>query len=167
MDRDRELLLHFLAAIAYRTQKALRDAPESFPNYDAGRQTRTPVEILRHMTSLMGYTATLFQGGAYPVHPDPLPTFAEEILRFHAMLAAVGDLLRAGSPPCTISTEQLLQGPLADTMTHVGQLALLRRLAGSPVPPENFIFAEVLPDRLGVEQAPPARPDQHWPARPA
>ena len=127
-------------------------------------RTACPVADVR--TDRWDDVVTLFQGGSYPVHPEPLPTFEEEILRFHAMLTAVGDLLRAGTP-CTISTEQLLQGPLADTMTHVGQLALLRRLAGSPVPPENFIFADVLADRLGVEQAPPARPDEHWPARPA
>jgi hypothetical protein len=167
VDRDRELLLHFLAAIAYRTQKALREAPASFPDFTPGHQVRTPADILRHMTSLMGYTQTLFEGGSYPVKPDPLPTFTDEIQRFHAMLESVGTLIRAGTPPCRISTEQLLQGPLADTMTHVGQLALLRRLADSPVAPENFIFAQVTAAQLGAEQAPPARPDAHWPERPA
>lgn len=167
MDRDRELLLHFLAAIAYRAQKALRGAPESFPDFAAGHQARTPVQVLRHMTSLMGYTETLFQGGTYPMSPEPLPTFEAEIHRFHFQLTAVGNLIRAGTPPCSISTEQLLQGPFADTMTHVGQLAMLRRLAGSPVPPENFIFAEVAAHRLGPDQAPAARPDGHWPERPA
>jgi hypothetical protein len=118
------------------------------------------------MTSVLGYTETLFRGGAYPFHPEPLPTFHDEILRFHAQLTAVGDLIRAGTPPCSISTEQLLQGPLADTMTHVGQLALLRRLSGAPIPPENFIHAEVSADRLGSDQAAPASPDELWPERP-
>ena len=167
MHRDRELLRHVLAAIAYRTQKALRDAPASFADFAPGHQVRTPVELVRHMTSLMGYTETLFRGGSYPIDPLPLPSFRDEILRFHARLAAVGDLLRADGPACSMSTEQLLQGPFADTMTHVGQLALLRRLAGSPVPPENFIFAQVSGDQLGADQAPPAKPDLHWPARPA
>jgi hypothetical protein len=66
-----------------------------------------------------------------------------------------------------LSTEQFLQGPFADVMTHVGQLALLRRLADAPVPPENFIFADVQASRLGPDQPPPARPDEHWPERPA
>ena len=166
MDRDRELLLHFLAAIAYRIQKALRGAPDSYFNFSAGQQARTPVELLRHMTSVLGYTETLFRGGVYPRIPEPLPTFAAEVLRFHTQLVAVGELIRAGTPPCSISTEQLLQGPLADTMTHVGQLALLRRLAGSPIPPENFIHAEVAPHRLGIDQAQPVSPDAHWPERP-
>ena len=66
MDRDRELLRHFLAAIAYRTQKALRDAPDHYPTFSAGNRVRTPVELIRHMAALMGYVRTLFQGGSYP-----------------------------------------------------------------------------------------------------
>lgn len=159
MDRDRELLGHFLAAIAYRTQKAVRGAPSSYPDFAAGQGTRTPVQIIRHMTSLMGYTETLFLGGAYPFVPDALPTFAEEVARFHEMLGRVGELLRSPAHLREISAEQLLQGPLADTMTHVGQLALLRRLNASPVRGENFIYADVRSDRLGVDQAAPARPD--------
>jgi len=167
MDAERALLQHFLAAIAYRTQKALRDAPGHYPEFSAGHQARTPVEILRHMTSLMGYVTTLFNGGSYPVKPEPLPTFPDEIARFHEMVQRVGDLLAAGMPLLAINHQQLLQGPLADCMTHVGQLAMLRRLADAPVPPENFIFAEIRGDRLGKDQAPPARPDRHWPERPA
>ena len=163
VDRDRVLLRHFLAAIAYRTQKALRGAPDHFAGYSAGNRARTPVELMRHMASLMGYVRTLFLGGAYPVHPDPLPTFVQEIERFHENLRAVGDLLSSGTPLREISTEQLLQGPFADVMTHVGQLALLRRLADAPVAPENFIYADIRPDRLGPDQPPPARPDKHWP----
>lgn len=167
MDRDRELLRHFLAAIAYRTQKALRDAPSHFPEFAAGHQVRTPVQILRHMTSLMGYVRTFFVGDTYPVKPDPLPTFKDEVGRFHEMIQTVGELLDAGRPLRDISTEQLLQGPFADVMTHVGQLALLRRLADAPVAPENFIYADIQGDRLGPEQPMPARPDPHWPEQPA
>ena len=165
MDRDRELLRHFLAAIAYRTQKALRDAPEQYPTFSAGNRVRTPVELIRHMTSLMGYVRTFFVGGSYPAKPDPLPTFKEEVARFHAMLEAVGALLR-GDAQCSLTTEQLLQGPFADTMTHVGQLAMLRRLADAPVAPENFIYADIRAERLNADQPPPARPDPRWPEAP-
>ncbi len=166
-DGGRALLRHFLAAVAYRAQKALRDAPDHFPGFSAGHEVRTPVEILRHMTSLMGYARTLFLGGSYPQKPDPLPTFTAEIERFHEMVASVGELLENGTPLREISIPQLLQGPFADVMTHIGQLAMLRRLADAPVPPENFIFAEIDPARLGPKQAPPARPDAYWPERPA
>ena len=162
MDRDRHLLRHFLAAIAYRTQKALRGAPDHYPTFSAGNRARTPAELIRHMTSLMGYVRTHFQGGTYPAKPDPLPSFKDEVDRFHSMLQSVGDLL-ASDAPCSITTEQLLQGPFADTMTHVGQLAMLRRLADSPVAPENFIYADIRADRLHADQPPPTRPDKHWP----
>ena len=165
MDRDRQLLRHFLAAIAYRTQKALRDAPEHYPTFSAGNRVRTPVELIRHMTSLMGYVRTFFAGGSYPMKPDPLPTFKEEVARFHEMLEAVGALL-AGDAACSLTTEQLLQGPFADTMTHVGQLAMLRRLADAPVAPENFIYADIRAERLEADQPPPARPDPRWPEAP-
>lgn len=165
MDRDREVLRHFLAAIAYRTQKALRGAPDHYPTFSAGNRARTPIELLRHMTALMGYVRTFFIGGSYPAKPEPLPAFKDEVGRFHEMLETVGDLLSSGTP-CSISTEQLLQGPFADTMTHVGQLAMLRRLADSPVPPENFIYADIRADRLDAAQPPPARPDKLWPEAP-
>lgn len=165
MDRDRQLLRHFLAAIAYRTQKALRDAPAHYPTFSAGNRVRTPAELLRHMSALMGYVRTFFQSGSYPMKPEPLATFQDEVERFHDLLEAVGDLLASGAP-CAITTEQLLQGPFADTMTHVGQLAMLRRLADSPVPPENFIYADIRTDRLDADQAAPARPDKNWPEAP-
>jgi hypothetical protein len=162
VDRDRQLLRHFLAAIAYRTQKALRDAPEHYPTFSAGNRVRTPVELIRHMTSLMGYVRTFFGGGSYPVKPDPLPSFQEEIARFHEVLESVGALV-ASDESCSLTTEQLLQGPFADTMTHVGQLAMLRRLAAAPVAPENFIYADIRAERLDADQPPPARPDPRWP----
>ena len=165
MDRDRELLRHFLAAIAYRTQKALRDAPPHYPTFSAGNRVRTPVELIRHMTSLMGYVRTFFVGGTYPIKPAPLPTFNEEVTRFHDMLEGVGVLL-ASDAKSSLSTEQLLQGPFADTMTHVGQLAMLRRLADAPVAPENFIYADIRAERLHAEQPPPKQADQNWPDAP-
>ena len=163
---ERALLNHFLAAIAYRTQKAIRDAPAGYWRFSAGHQTRTPTEILRHMTGLLGYVRTHFLGGAYPVKPEPLETIDAEIKRFHDLLVDVGGLLLVGTPLREISHQQLLQGPFADIMTHVGQLALLRRLTDTPITPENFIYADIRPDRLGPDQPLPARPDKDWPERP-
>jgi hypothetical protein len=163
---ERALLNHYLAAIAYRTQKAIRDAPETYWHFSAGHEARTPLAIVRHMTSLLGYVRTHFVGGTYPVKPEPLATPAAEISRFHDLIVDVGGLLMAGTPLREITHQQLLQGPFSDIMTHVGQLALLRRLADSPVPPENFIYADIKPDRLGPDQPLPARPDKQWPERP-
>jgi hypothetical protein len=165
VDEKRAFLRHFLAAIAYRTQKALRAAPESFGTFDAGHQVRTPAELVRHMTSVLGYARTFFVGGRY--WPEPLPDLAAEVSRLHEMLEDLAAHLDAGTPLQGTTEEQLLQGPFADAMTHAGQLALLRRLAGSPVPPENFIEADVDPANLGVEQADPVSPDAVWPEAPA
>jgi hypothetical protein len=165
MESKRTLLNHFLAALAYRTQKALRGAPEDFGSFRALDGVRTPAELVRHMTSVLGYAQTHFIGGHY--WPDPLESLNEEIVRFHEMLGLLAQHLRNGDPLLDgMSEERLLQGPFSDAMTHAGQLALLRRLAGAPVPPENFIVAEIEPNRLGPDQADPASPDKIWPEAP-
>jgi len=159
----RELVRHFLAALAYRTQKALRGAPEDFGPFDPGHRIRTPVELVRHMASVLGYARTTFRGGHY--RPEPLQTLDDEVERFHGMLRDLSDHLERGDA-CTVSLRQLLHGPLADAMTHAGQLAMLRRLHGSPIPPEDFIFAEIDVDNLGPDQPAPAAPDAEWPEAP-
>ena len=165
MQDKRRLLNHFLAALAYRTQKALRDAPEDFGSFRVNDGVRTPAELIRHMASVLGYARTYFVGGRY--WPDPLDTFEEEIERFHEMLGLLAQHLRNGDALLEGMTEErLLQGPFSDAMTHAGQLALLRRLAGAPVPPENFIVAEIKEERLGRNQPEPVSPDKDWPEAP-
>ena len=165
MENKRKLLNHFLAALAYRTQKALRDAPPDFGAFRVKDGVRTPAELVRHMTSVLGYARTRFIGGRYS--PEALESLDEEIERFHEMLGLLAQHLRNGDPLLDgVSEERLLQGPFSDAMTHAGQLALLRRLAGAPVPPENFIVAEIEPDRLGPDQPEPVSPDNVWPEAP-
>jgi len=114
---------------------------------------------------VLGYARTNFIGGSY--WPDALESLDEEIERFHEMLGLLAQHLRNGDRLLEGMTEErLLQGPFSDAMTHAGQLALLRRLAGAPVPPENFIVAEIKPDRLGPDQAKPVSPDKDWPEAP-
>ncbi len=161
MDVKRQMLRHFLAALAYRTQKALRDAPPDFGDFVAGEKVRSPRWLVRHMTSVLGYARTFFIGGRY--FPEPLDSLEAELQRFHEMLALLAGHLERDEPlPEGITPERLLQGPFADAMTHAGQLALLRRLAGSPVPPENFVVANVDANRLGPDQPLPLSPDEAW-----
>ena len=165
-DDERRLLRHFLAALAYRTQKALRDAPEAFGEFNAGNNVRTPKQLVQHMTSVLGYARTYFVGGRY--RPAPLPTLDEEVVRFHEMVESLAGHIGAGDPLADQTTaESLLQGPLSDAMTHAGQLAMLRRLAGNPVAPENFIVADIDAARFGIDQAAPVSPDKEWPEAPA
>src|SRR5216683_28693 len=163
MDEKRILLKHFLAALAYRTQKALRDAPPEFADFRAAPKVRTPHELIRHMDSVLGYSRTYFLGGDY--RPPILPDFSAAIAHFHEILTDVAKHIDLGTELHGITPEILLQGPFVDAMTHAGQLALLRRLAGVPVPPENFVFAEIRCDRLGPSQAEPVSPDSEWPDR--
>jgi hypothetical protein len=166
-DRDaheRALLRHFLAALAYRTQKALRDAPPDFGDFSAGGDCRTPSDLVRHMTSVLGYARTFFVGGRY--WPDPEPDLAAEVRRFHAMLGDLAAHLERGDAVTGTTPARLLQGPFADAMTHVGQLALLRRLAGHPVAPENFIVANIDAHNVGPDQPLPVSPDRDWPEAP-
>ena len=158
MDDKRQMLRHFLAALAYRTQKALRSAPGDFAEFKAGNDVRTPNELVRHMTSVLGYARTFFVGGEY--RPEPLPTFLDEIERFDQMLADLRQDLDAGTPLMGLTEEQLLQGQFSDAMTHAGQLAMLRRLHGDPVRSENFIHAAISPENVTPDQPDPVAPDE-------
>jgi hypothetical protein len=160
MTDSRRLLQHFLAALAYRTQKALRDAPDSFAEFRIAPTARTPFELLWHMTGVIGYARTFLHGGDF--EPPRLASFAGEVARFHDTLAALSRDFGDESLPARITDEQFLQGPLSDAMTHAGQLAMLRRLHGSPVASENFIFAAVSAGNVTAAQALPAAPDTDW-----
>jgi hypothetical protein len=165
MDDKPELLRHFLAALAYRTQKALPDAPLGFGEFRAADGVRTPMELVRHMTSVLGYARTFFVGGHY--RPEPLPSLKDEVIRFHETLGDLSRHLKIGTSLLhDMSVERLLQGPFSDAMTHAGQLAMLRRLAGDPVAPENFIVADIDAEPCGSDQSKPRSPDQVWPEAP-
>lgn len=165
MTESRQLLQHFLAALAYRTQKALRGAPPEFGAFRAGTHVRTPQELLWHMTGVIGYAQTMLRGGEFA--PPRLATFTEEVDRFHDTLASLHQDLGDSALEARMTDRQFLQGPLSDAMTHAGQLAMLRRLAGSPVASENFIFADIRSGNVSSAQPLPAAPDPWWdPDRP-
>jgi hypothetical protein len=161
---ERALLEHFLAALAYRTQKALRGAPPEFAMFRAAPQVRSPHELIHHMDSVLGYARTFFIGGSY--RPPALPDFSAAVAHFHETLADLAQHLERGTEFRGITAEVLLQGPFSDAMTYAGQLALLRRLAGNPVAPEDFIFAAISSANLGPDQPLPVSPDKNWPERP-
>ncbi len=161
MNEKRQMLLHFLAALAYRTQKALRGAPESFADFSAGSHTRTPHELIVHMRSVLGYARTFFIGGEY-ARPVPV-NWKQDIEGFHEMLDDLGRYVKSDTPLQNTTEERMLQGPFSDAMTHAGQIAMLRRLSGSPVASENFILADVSTDNLSSTQPDPVAPDKNWP----
>jgi hypothetical protein len=160
VDARQALLKHFLAAVAYRTQKALRGAPDSFADFRAGVNLRTPHEIIWHMTGVIGYACTFVQAGVW--QPDRLDDFGDEVCRFHQVLAELGDLLERETPRNGISLEQLLQGPLADAMTHAGQLAMLRGWRDRMCLLRISFTRRFTPVTFGPDQPAPAAPDPSW-----
>jgi hypothetical protein len=164
MNDKRAMLRHFLAALAYRTQKALRGMPNGFENFHAGPQVRTPHELICHMTSVLGYARTFFVGGKFAL--PPATDWNKNVAGLHEMLEDLARHLSSNASMAEMTEERMLQGPFADAMTHAGQLAMLRRLAGSPIPPENFIMAAIRDDNLSSDQPAPVSPDARWPEGP-
>jgi hypothetical protein len=165
MDRKQGLLRHFLAAIAYRTAKALRDAPAEYEAFAAGQQSRTPRQLVRHMSGVITYAIGLVTQPREVL--TDCSTYVAEVERFFGLLRELSGELGQQTDLDDRTAERLLQGPLADAMAHAGQLALLRRLSGSPIPPENFFDAAIDAEHTGVEQPAPRSPDAEWPEAPA
>jgi hypothetical protein len=155
VDPKREMLRHTIATLAYRGGKAVRGAPAEFGMYRCAATTRTPCEILAHIGDLLDWGLALArdqeswrnavpQAWGLEVH-----RFFQALDRFDAYLASDGAL---GCP-----AEKLFQGPVADALTHVGQIAMLRRMAGCPVRGENYHRADIVAGKVGPGQTPPRR----------
>jgi hypothetical protein len=154
MDEKRALLRHTLASLAYRAARALDGAPEGFAVFDGAG--RTPAQILAHMGDLFDWALSMAEGNQRWT-PVPPCGWSEEKRRFFAALTGF-DAYLASDQPMHAPLERLLQGPVADALTHVGQLAMLRRLAGSPTCGENFYVAAVGVGQVGAEQPAAVRP---------
>jgi hypothetical protein len=154
MNSDRELFRHALATLVYRAARALEDAPESFATFDGGG--RQPVQILAHMGDLFDWALSTAEGNQRWHNSQPLP-WAEEKRRFFTSLQAF-DLCLTSGERLRAPIERLFQGPVADAITHVGQLAMLRRLAGCPIRGENYYVAEISTGRVSAELPAPVKP---------
>ena len=154
-DQKREMLRHTVATLAYRGAKAVRDAPDSFASFKASETTRTPGKILAHIGDLLDWGLSIAKGAETWNNSEPLE-WNEEINRFHAALEKFDNFL-ASDAELSASRERLFQGPIADALTHVGQLTMLRRIAGAPIKGENYSRAKIEAGRVGAEQAAPKR----------
>lgn len=151
----RQLLRHTLATLAYRAGKALRGAPASFAEFSSGEKGRMPLEILAHMGDLFDWALSISKGAETWKNSKPLP-WDREVERFFAAIKAFDDYL-ASDAPLASPAEKLFQGPIADALTHTGQINMLRRMAGCPIKGENYFRADITAGREGVEQAAPGR----------
>ena len=154
-DPKRELLRHTVSTLAYRGGKAVRGVSAEFAGYRAAETTRTPAQILAHVGDLLDWALSVAKGKEEWHNATPL-AWDQEVQRFFAALAAF-DAYLASDAPLAESEEKLFQGPIADALTHVGQIAMLRRMAGCAMRGENYHRAEITLGRVGSEQVAPRR----------
>jgi hypothetical protein len=147
------LLRHSVATLAYRAGKTLRGAPEGFGELRVADSMRSPGEILAHMGDLFDWALALADG-KHVWHPSKPLAWEREVERFFAGLKAFDQRLASGTR-LGYSAEKLFQGPIADALTHTGQIAMLRRMAGAPVRGENYFRAEIEAGSVGAEQSAP------------
>ena len=155
MDDKRALLRHTVATVAYRGGKAVRGAPASFASYGADGSPRTPVKVLAHIGDLFDWALSQATGAESWSDSTPLE-WDREVERFFATLQRFDDFL-ASDTPLAAPPERIFQGAIADALTHVGQLAMLRRLAGAKIKSENYSRADIVAGRVGAEQTRPGR----------
>jgi hypothetical protein len=154
MDEKRELLRHTVAALAYRAARALEGAPDHFAGFaGAGRM---PVQILAHMGDLFDWALTAAVGREH-WHTSQPSAWKQEQQRFFQSLRAFDSFL-ASDGEIQAPIERLMQGPVADALTHVGQLAMLRRLSGSPARGENFAVAAIAAGQVDADQPAAVQP---------
>lgn len=152
MDSKREMLRHCLATLAYRGGKVLRGASDEFAGYRCGETSRTPGEIVAHLGDLLDWGLSMAHGKQTWKNSQAL-AWQDGADRFFAALTALDQYL-ASDEPLAVSEENLFQGPLADALTHVGQIAMLRRMAGAPIRGENYFKADIEAGRVGAKQKP-------------
>lgn len=154
-DPKREMLRHTVATLAYRGGKAMRGAPENFATFRASETTRTPGQILAHIGDLLDWALSQAKGKQEWQNAEPL-VWERGVARFFAALNALDEYL-ASDLPLGLQCEKIFQGAIADALTHVGQIAMLRRMAGAPVRGENYSRAGITAGRVGAEQAAPVQ----------
>jgi hypothetical protein len=142
-DPKRELLRHLAATIAFRGNVAIRDAPDDFAGFKIAEGVRTPAEILAHIGDLLQGSVYLLKGEMVYLNAEPL-AWSEETARFFSAIKELDSFLASGEP-LAAPIEKLTQGPMADALTHIGQIILLRRAAGSPVRTEGYFQADIVP----------------------
>ena len=149
VDAKREVLRHVVATVTYRGGVAISDAPESFAVFRAHETTRTPVELLAHIGDLLEGSLYLVKGELVYLASSPLP-WDEEVTRFFSAAQRLDSHL-ASDAPLACPVEKLIQGPVGDALTHVGQIVMLRRMAGSPVRAASYFTVEIVPGMVGQE----------------
>jgi hypothetical protein len=132
-----ELLNHALKAIKYRFEKATDGSLENFGEFRVSYNTRSPSEIVNHMFDLVNKTISIITGGDMNTESQELMKFDKECHRFLCGLEELMTALQQSKIEMFVC-KRLLQGPILDITTHIGQLALLNGLNGNKIGKENY-----------------------------
>jgi hypothetical protein len=149
----RDMLRHTLATLSYRAAKAIRGTPADITAMRASPTSRTLAEILAHMGDLLEWAGWMARGEHRWVAAPP-GLWDDDAARFFAGIRALDDYIASGAP-LHGAEGKLFQGPIADALTHVGQMALLRRAFGSPIRGENYAKADIRRGSVEETQATP------------
>jgi hypothetical protein len=152
---DRQMIRHTVATLVYRATKTLAKAPAGFEAFRAKPASRTPAEIVAHMGDLFDWALSMARGNEV-WHDSPAHEWHREVDRWYAAVREF-DTYLADASMIACPLERLFQGPIADALTHVGQLAMLRSLFGAPIGGENYYRAEIGIGRVGPDQAAPRK----------
>jgi hypothetical protein len=147
-------LRHTLATLAYRAAKPLRDAPSDFGSFRVGPTSRTPAQILAHMGDLMDWTLSIAQGREQ-WRESPVQSWSSDVDRLFSAVTALDAYLASSVALELPLLERIFQGPVADALTHTGQLTMLRRLASAPIRSENYQRASIAAGQTSLDQPPP------------
>ena len=150
-ESGREMLRHTVATLAYRGGKAVANVPEDFAAFRPTETSRSAGEILAHIGDLLDWALRLAKG-EYAYKEIAPQSWEEDAARFFAALKELDSYL-ASDAPLGSPAEKVFQGPIADALTHVGQIAVFRRLAAAPMRGENYFVAEIVKGRVGEEQS--------------
>jgi hypothetical protein len=149
LDVKREMLRHMVATVAYRGGLAITDAPPDFAAFRAHDTTRTPAQLLAHIGDLLEGSVYLLKGEMVLLTSEPLP-WKEAVGRFFSTVKQLDSFL-ASETPLACPVEKLMQGPLGDALTHVGQIVMLRRMFGNPIRPGSYFTAEIVAGEVNEE----------------
>jgi hypothetical protein len=146
----RDTTRRLIATLAFRTRHALKNAPTGFEDFEAGMDVRTPHQIIHHMNDCVSMTNDMLSGRK----PERLEvmSFMETVETFHEKMSALDKTLADVELPDDEKCLRILQGPLCDAMTHVGQLMMIRRLMGASIPGATYYRSDIKNGQVGPNQ---------------
>ena len=137
-----ELLRHTLSTIKYRFEKSIAGSTENFGRFNLGEGSRSPIEIVNHMYHVLYSTRIFLEEERFARKQPEELALLQEIERFSLELINIDKALHVFELPSNYA-KRLLQGPLSDILTHIGQISMMQRLNGKSISGEDFSAAHI------------------------